>query len=113
VKDLVPVDEFASSLGRSVRSIYDSRYRGSDLPPAITIGRRLYFVQADVDEWIGEKRGRAKAEMTERQRAMTVSVGLTRPSSKNRNEKSREPRAFDDDRDSLETALSKGLSCDQ
>ena len=89
--ELVTANEFARSLDRSVRSLYDARYRGSDLPPAFTVGGRLYFDQSDIDDWFGEKRDRAKAEIAERLRATTLSVDFTRPSKKNRNEKSRVP----------------------
>jgi predicted DNA-binding transcriptional regulator AlpA len=115
VKYLVPVDEFADGLGRSVRSIYDARYRGSDLPPGITIGGRLYFHQSDVDNWLDRKRAYAHAEKTSRQQAITRPLDRGGPRPKNLMEKSREPRsALTGNRGSLSgTAGSKGLSYDQ
>lgn len=111
--DLVTVNEFARSLDRSPRSIYDARYRGSDLPPAITIGGRLYLHQDDINDWVSKKRDVARAEMAERSRSTTRPIALAQPSSKNQTKKSREPRAFEHDRDSLETSLSKGMPYDE
>ena len=108
---LVSVAEFANSLGRPVRSIYDARYRGSDLPPAITIGGRLYFHQSDVDDWLDGKRAEALAEKLERKQAVTLPLERTRPRRMTLMERSREPRAFKGNRGSLSnTAGSKGVS---
>ncbi len=107
---LVPVAKVADRLGRNVRSIYDGRYRGSDLPPVIKIGGRLYVLEADMDAWFDEKREEAMTEMNERRQAVTRPLDHTRPSNSNRTMKSRGPRAGKQSGPSLNTAVSKGVS---
>ena len=74
---LVPVKEFARLLGRSVRSIHDARYRGSDLPNMVLLGGRLYVTQDALDEWVGQRCDEAEAASAERQRAITRPVNHT------------------------------------
>lgn len=107
---LVSAEDFAHSLGRDVRSIYDARYRGGDLPPAITVGGRLYFAQADINEWIDGKRSEAVAQRNARQQAIALPSRRTTPIGANRSENDREPRAFDGNRGSLNTTASRGVS---
>jgi predicted DNA-binding transcriptional regulator AlpA len=108
--NLVPAKEFASTIGRSPRSISDTLYRGGDLPPPIRIGRRLYFSQPDIDNWLDEKREEAVTEMRQRQQAVTRPLDHTRPSISNRTKKSRGPRAGKQSGSSLNTAVSRGVS---
>ena len=110
MRDLVPVAEFAASLGRSTRSIYDARYRGSDLPPAIAIGGRLYFYGTDIDDWIGQKREAAQAEANARRQAVTRISDRTRPSSSRQMQTNRGPRADKHAGPSLNTPRSKVVS---
>jgi hypothetical protein len=111
VRVLVPSAEFAHRFGRKPRSVSDALYRGSDLPPVIKVGGRLYFAQTDIDDWLDEKRQEAIAEKAERLRAATRPVDRTRPSSKHRIVESRERPASDGNGRSLSnTAGSKGVS---
>lgn len=107
--NLVPAPGMADILGRPVRSIYDAIYRGGDLPLVTPIGRRLYFQQADIDDWFAEKRAEALAKRTERQQALVRPFDRTRPSNSNRTVKSRGPRAGKQSGPSLNTAGSNGV----
>ena len=94
MRRLVPAAEFAEMRGRTVRSVYDARYRGSDLPLAITIGGRLYFAREDIDDWIDDKRQASRLEMVEREQALSRGVERAEPNGR-RPQKSSEPRAFE------------------
>ena len=73
MRRLLSVANLAALLGRSVRWVYDARYRGSDLPPGITVGSRLYFHADDVEEWLAAKRDRARRDAEERRRNVHLS----------------------------------------
>ena len=54
VSDLITADEFATDwLGIKPQSLYARRCRQPELlPPALKIGRRLYFRRTAVMEWL-------------------------------------------------------------
>lgn len=79
--DLVTVEQLARMLDRSVRSIYDSRYRGGDLPTAMLLSNRLYFLRDDVTEWI--ELNHAHALALEADRHLAVELSLSRPGQSN------------------------------
>jgi excisionase family DNA binding protein len=53
--ELLTPDEVASWLKTSVRAIYSKVERGS-LPGAVHVGRRLYFIRAELLDWLNRKR---------------------------------------------------------
>jgi predicted DNA-binding transcriptional regulator AlpA len=50
---LLTVEELADQLRKSVAAIHTMRYRG-DSPPAVRIGKRIYFPVGGVEAWIAD-----------------------------------------------------------
>lgn len=57
MEPLLTLEQLAAALGLSVQTLYNRRSRGESLPPTITLGRRLRFIQADVRTWLDTQRG--------------------------------------------------------
>lgn len=51
---LLDVADLAGHLHKTRQAIYMLRHKG-ELPPAIVIGRVLYWRQSDIDAWIESK----------------------------------------------------------
>ena len=58
---LMSPQELADLLKLPLQSIYQQRYAGGDLPPAIKIGRHLRYRESDVYCWLQAKFNDAKA----------------------------------------------------
>ncbi|WP_213292242.1 helix-turn-helix transcriptional regulator [Bifidobacterium animalis] len=54
---LLNIDQLAEILGISKYTIYRKRSKGlkNEIPPAINIGKKLFWRQSDVDDWIDNR----------------------------------------------------------
>lgn len=50
--NLLTVGDLAALMGWSISTIYQRRYRGASLPPAIEVGQTIRFRAEDVDAWL-------------------------------------------------------------
>ena len=52
--ELMTVKELAALMGWSEHTVYQRRWRGDSLPPAITLKQTIRFRRQDVDRWLDE-----------------------------------------------------------
>lgn len=71
MEHLLPLEALAAILGVKKTTLYVRRAKDGNLPPAIKIGGRLRFRQADVQAWLAEQPasvrtpGRTRTPVTE------------------------------------------------
>ena len=59
---LLTPEELAQILGLSVQTIYNRRYNGANLPPALKLGNQIRYRQKDIEHWLDTKYERQSAD---------------------------------------------------
>ena len=102
-------EQIARSADSSRRNANNTHRRGSQRSTGRTIDGWRFLEQDDIDDWVHQTHKDAFNETAHQKKTFERTMDLAGPRATGQQEKSREPRAFDGNRGSLNTAASRGV----